>query len=93
MEEKSKLGNVSERDGKRWNHLNGNLLKTTSEWSQSGPVIPLPSQKKWFYIFVTDNQGGTAGEEILIRPLQTKSREEEGFFYCLKSTEEGRRIR
>ena len=93
MEEKSKLGNVSERDGKRWNHLNGNLLKTTSEWPQSGPVIPLPSQKKWFYIFVTDNQGGTAGEEVLIRPLQSMMQGDKGFFYCLKPENERRTIR
>ena len=43
--------------------------------------------------FLTDNQGGTAGEEVLIRPLQAESREDEGFFYCLKPTEEGRIIR
>lgn len=30
-EETSKLGNVTERDGYCWNHLNGNHLKTTSE--------------------------------------------------------------
>ncbi len=43
VDETSKLRNVTERDVKCWKHLIGKQPKTTSEWPQSGPVIPLSS--------------------------------------------------
>lgn len=41
----SKLWSISERNTDAESILMQKQLKTTSEWPQSGPVIPLPSNE------------------------------------------------
>lgn len=48
---------TSQRGTGCWKGSDGKYLKTTSEWLQSSPVIPLSIKMKWFYIC----RGGEAG--------------------------------
>ena len=73
VEEKSRLGKKCQREKPQAeSFLFWNLLKTTSEWPQSGPVTPL-SSNKWFYslpeIFLNQETDETNRVEPRVRKL------------------------
>jgi len=69
VDETSRMWNFPERDARvqsgsgAGSILYRKHLKTTSEWPQSGPVIPLSSMK-WFFALADSKKGGTAARNI-----------------------------
>lgn len=76
---------VTERSVYAESTLSRKHLKTTSEWPQSGPVIPLSSNEVVSKAFAFNKKGGTADIERVIRPLQseTGSRGRSFFIYFI----------
>lgn len=67
-----------------WKHLIGKQLKTTSEWPQSGPVIPLSSNEVVTKANAFNKKGGTAGKDYA-RPLQSHRAAGDGIFLFNKA--------
>ncbi len=60
VDETSKMWKVTERSVYAESTLSRKHLKTTSEWPQSGPVIPLSSNEVVSKAFAFNKKGGTA---------------------------------
>ena len=81
VEEKSRMWKVPEREAYAGSLLSRKHLKTTSEWPQSGPVIPLSSNE--VVPAEMPVQSGWNRENICLVPFAERRRER-GFSFCIE---------
>lgn len=74
VDEKSRMWKVPERSTDAGSVLSKKHLKTTSEWPQSGPVIPLSSNEVVTKASALNKKGGTAGKRTSDPSLAVRKR-------------------
>lgn len=86
VDETSKMWKVTERSVYAENILSWKHLKTTSEWPQSGPVIPLSLNEVVSKAFAFNKKGGTADNCENDPSLAVRNRQQgTEFFYFIEN--------